>query len=257
MSPIRGIVFDLGNTLMYFAGDWDAVTQAGVDALVEFLRAHAVAVPPEFGIAFVEMRRAGRMQAAHREIEYTATQALHDTLAEYRLDRVDAETLAGGVAAFFEPEAEQWVPYADAHSTLAQLHSQGYRLGAISNATDDALIRRLVARGGLADLLDPIVSSAAVPWRKPDPRIFQHLLDLWHCAPVDAVMVGDWPDTDILGAHRAGMRAILLEEPGATAEIDGAIAKHLPVTVPDAHLGEPDLVIHHLSELPTVLARWK
>jgi len=47
-------------------------------------------------------------------------------------------------------------------------------------------------------------------FRKPDPRALQLIADAWHLPPAEIVMVGDLPQYDILGAHRAGMRAILV-----------------------------------------------
>ncbi len=60
-------------------------------------------------------------------------------------------------------------------------------------------------------------------------------------------MVGDWPGTDVLGAHRAGMKAILIEERWPEPP-------HLPTDIPDMELLSPDAVTHDLESVASVLS---
>jgi HAD superfamily hydrolase (TIGR01509 family) len=57
---------------------------------------------------------------------------------------------------------------------------------------------------------DAAVSSAAVGATKPDPRIYQHTLDLLHVEPNRSVFVDDFI-ANVEGARRVGMHAILFE----------------------------------------------
>ncbi len=246
---IRGIIFDLGNTLMHFDGEWEVVTQCGVEGLRRHLREQGIDLAASFGADFVETRRAGRERSVRTDVEYTATQALCDTLARYGFPNVPDETIASALAVFFTPELERWVPYPDAHATLEELCRRGFHLGLISNATDDAFIQYLVRREGWSELLKPSISSAALPWRKPDPRIFEHVLDEWKFPAADVVMVGDWPGADILGAHRAGMRAILLDDRWPEPP-------HLFTDIPDQPLLEADAIVRDLSDIIPVLDRF-
>jgi putative hydrolase of the HAD superfamily len=79
---------------------------------------------------------------------------------------------------------------------------------------------------GLAGYMDVVVISEAVGVAKPDPRIFQIALDRAGSTPGEAVVVGDAWGTDILGALRAGIRAIWINwdgvpvpDPAAPVEI--------------------------------------
>jgi HAD superfamily hydrolase (TIGR01662 family) len=135
-----------------------------------------------------------------------------------------------------------WLPETDAHATLQTLREQGYRLGLISNAGDDADVQTLVDKAGLRSYFDTILTSAAMGIRKPNPRIFLAALEHWGYRPSQAAMVGDSLGADILGARNAGLFSVWITRRAETA------ANH-------AHGDtiQPDAMISTLSELPEFL----
>ena len=60
----------------------------------------------------------------------------------------------------------------------------------------------------LDQYVDVLVVSEEAGISKPDPRIFEIVLDRLRCRPQEAVMIGDSWDADVLGAAAAGIRAI-------------------------------------------------
>jgi putative hydrolase of the HAD superfamily len=44
--------------------------------------------------------------------------------------------------------------------------------------------------------------------RKPSPVPFQRALDYFQIEPDEAIMVGDWPERDITGAAKLGIRTV-------------------------------------------------
>jgi len=102
--------------------------------------------------------------------------------------------------------------FPDAEPSLAELRARGVRLVCLSNW--DFSLPDVLARCGLADHLDGVVTSAAVGARKPDPRIFAAALDVAGCAAGDALHVGDTPEEDLEGARAAGIRALLIDRDG-------------------------------------------
>jgi putative hydrolase of the HAD superfamily len=60
----------------------------------------------------------------------------------------------------------------------------------------------------LATHVDVLVVSEEAGVSKPEPQIFRIALDALRAQPDDAVMVGDSWDADVVGAQRAGMRAV-------------------------------------------------
>ncbi len=102
--------------------------------------------------------------------------------------------------------------YPDAAPALAALKALGLRTICVSNW--DCSLPEVLEGCGLGELLDGVVSSAGVGARKPDPAIVAAALELAQCAPGQALHVGDTQEEDVEGAHRAGIRALLLDREG-------------------------------------------
>ncbi|MCI4327587.1 MAG: HAD family hydrolase [Thermoplasmata archaeon] len=61
---------------------------------------------------------------------------------------------------------------------------------------------------GLAPWIDFLLTSEDAGFEKPDPAIFRMALERAGAAPVDAVMVGDRWEADVVGARAAGIRPV-------------------------------------------------
>jgi putative hydrolase of the HAD superfamily len=118
--------------------------------------------------------------------------------------------------------------YPDAEPALGALQGLGLRLVCVSNW--DFSLPDVLARCGLGDFLDAVITSALAGARKPDPAIFERALELAECAPADALHVGDTRAEDVEGARAAGIRALLIDRSGG-GDIDSleAIRHHLEV----------------------------
>jgi 2-haloalkanoic acid dehalogenase type II len=249
---IQGVIFDLGNTLMYFEGAWDMVMSRGAQTMVEYMNARGYPLPEGFAQAYLEALKQGLAQREQDDLEYTAEQALTDTLAMHSVCYVPEGVIPFAVEKFFEPEGPHWRAYDDAQATLQTLRARGLKLALLSNATDHAAIERMARNQDLAHFFDPLLSSAKITHRKPDPRAFQPILDTWQIPANEIVMVGDAVHFDILGAHRAGMRGILIEGRWDV----GVSPRHPSAEFADGDALKPDAVIKQLAELPHVIDLW-
>jgi len=239
---IRGIIFDLGNTLMYLNGDWREIEVQGAANMSEFLVKQGLALDPAaFGEAFLARRREGYARARETRREVLAADTLRATLTAFGYPDADGRLIAEALGHHFRLEEQNYAAYPDALDVLRQLSDRGYRLGMISNATDDPLIQRLVDRLGFRQWLSPALSSAGVGIRKPDPRIFQMVLDEWDLVPEEAIMVGDIPEADVLGAQLTGMRSVLVTGRESASNTDS-----LDI--------QPDAQIDSLSLLPQIIS---
>jgi putative hydrolase of the HAD superfamily len=96
--------------------------------------------------------------------------------------------------------------FADVTPALTRLRADGTALVVVSNW--DASLHDLLARLGLATLLDAVVTSAEAGARKPNPAIFKAV-----GRPIER-HVGDSEHEDVAGARAAGIEPVLLRRDG-------------------------------------------
>ncbi len=125
---------------------------------------------------------------------------------------------------------------------LARLRRAGLRLIVASNW--DATLPAVLERTALLGRLDGVVTSAAVGYAKPDPRLLRSALGLAGVAAGDAVHVGDGFREDVGAALGAGIRPVLLSRDGRAGEVEYGSGEPLM----------PELItIRTLAELPAIL----
>lgn len=100
-----------------------------------------------------------------------------------------------------------------ARTVLEETRARGLRVGLISNW--DTRLRGLLAKLGLLALFDAVVISCEAGVEKPHPRIFRMALDALGGPCSDSVVhIGDTYRDDVIGAARAGLRAVLIHRDG-------------------------------------------
>jgi putative hydrolase of the HAD superfamily len=95
-------------------------------------------------------------------------------------------------------------PFPDAIEALRELRARSYRLGVITNGPEE-IQRRKIEALGLPALVDAILISGREGLRKPDPGIFHRAATRLGVESGRCLFVGDNPETDVAGAHAAGM----------------------------------------------------
>ncbi len=245
---IKGVIFDLGSTLMYWEGDSKSIDEQSNAVLMEFLKANGITVGEDFLPLFSAEREKGWKESEKTELEHTVESALERALARLGQTPLDG-LLTRAVERFFSPGEQYQRAYPGALDTLKELKQRGLHVGLISNADDDALVQRAVVHLGFQPYLDPVTSSAGLRWRKPNPSIFYHVADEWRLPPQQIAMVGDAPAYDILGAHRANMRGILIDRG------EGQPWQSIPEAYANDPAIQPDATIRHLKELAPVIEK--
>ncbi len=205
---IRGVIFDLGATLLHLPPVDGAALARACDAhLHAFLR--GLGLPPTQADAV--LAHAGE-QLGHRRRTRSHAQFTLESNLERALRRAGvrlAPRLVGAAAlAWWQPEFGLWQRADGVDLVLRAARAGGLRAGLCSNTASHAYTVHLVALHGLADRLDPVVTSAAVGWRKPDPRALLPLLRAWNLPPHEVAMVGDDLGCDVAGAAAVGMPSV-------------------------------------------------
>ena len=241
--PFDALLFDLGNTLIYFDGDWQQVLpKACMEAWKSLQKAGLEMDQYSFVQGFLEKLNAYYVERESEFIEYTTAYVLKSLLTENGYTNIPEHTLRPALDVMYSVSRNHWHVEMDTHPVLQELKAQGYRLGIVSNAGDDQDVQRLVDKAQLRPYFDVVLSSAALGIRKPNPLIFESALSRLKVGPARAAMVGDTLGADILGAQNAGVFSIFLTRRAATP----ANQAHLDTIQPDA-------VIEALSELPNLL----
>jgi putative hydrolase of the HAD superfamily len=106
----------------------------------------------------------------------------------------------------------EFAAYPDALPALRELRDRGPTLVVASNW--DCSLPEWLARAGILELVDGVVTSAEVGAAKPSPRVFERALAVAGVGAGEALHVGDRVDNDVEGAAAAGVRGVLVQREG-------------------------------------------
>ncbi len=244
---LEAVVFDLGGTLIEYAGPyaaWPDLETPGFTAVYDHLLAQGVAMP-----AFAQFRDTGFMRLPSRwqaATEGKQNLRLEELLAEVLqscgVTAVSPATLTTAAHLYEDAICAQAAPMADVVETLTYVKQQGYKIGLLSNTmfTGQAHIKDLT-RFGLVDFFDTLLFSADEGKWKPTAAPFLHVLDALDVVPETAVYIGDNPEHDIGGGQAIGMRTIHIKSSQRFPSPNGI---------------QPTAVIAQLAELPGILDSW-
>lgn len=105
---------------------------------------------------------------------------------------------------------------------LDGLRLRGAKLFLLSNA-QACFTRRELDGLGLTEKFDGILLSSEAGWKKPSEKFFEAAFEKFSLAPEDCVYVGNDLRDDVLGAHRAGMRAVYIKTEQSGTYNDGIV----------------------------------
>lgn len=243
MSRIRAVLLDLGNTLLYFDGNWTQVfAQADHELVLELINAGIDLDLEEFTSEFRTRLTAYYEQREAEFIEHTTAYVLKEVLAKFGHEQISEDILQPALQRMYTVSQAHWLLEEETIPCLEALREQGYQLAIVSNAGDDKDVQFLVKNTGIREYFDLVLTSAACGVRKPNPRIFEFALERLKISPKQAVMVGDKLGADILGAHNAGIFSIWVNRRADT-----------PANRDHQDTIEPNAVISSLDELPELL----
>lgn len=211
---IRVVIFDLDNTLVDFFRMKEEAIKAAVEAMID------AGLNMDFELA----REGIKKVYQHKGIEY---QEVFDHFLTDTLGFIDHKILASAVVAYRRSRESTLVLYPHVTATLSKLAKQGIRLALITDAPPKQAWLRLCYLH-LQHLFDIVVTPEDTGTTKPSPKPFQLVMNKLNITPSEALMVGDWPDRDMVGGNNAGIRTVFaryggrkLDSPsGADYEID-------------------------------------
>jgi putative hydrolase of the HAD superfamily len=211
---IRGVLFDLDNTLL----DFMHMKRVAIDAAVSAMVDTGMPVPHEE--AFREIYQLyEQVGIEHQEI--------FQLFLKQRFGEVQYKWLAAAIIAYRRARDGVMVTYPHVRATLVELLRRGLKLAVISDAPRlNAWLR--LCQLDLHHAFDPVVTFEDTGHRKPSPMPFERALERMALKPSEVIMIGDWPERDMVGAKQLGIRTVFarygdvkgVTKSGADFEID-------------------------------------
>ncbi len=188
---IKAITFDLDNTLIDFIGFKKKATAAAMDAMIKAgFKGNREKLKKELFDFYLS-------NGIESNDVFTKFLKTHNHYSE--------RILAAAINSYLKTKYTLLKPYPKVRQTLKKLKKKGIKLAIVTDA------RRLKAyvrldEMGIADMFDAVVGREDTGREKPSKLPFRKALKLLKVNPSEAMHVGDWPEKDILGAKRMGMK---------------------------------------------------
>ncbi|MGB2959231.1 MAG: HAD-IA family hydrolase [Bacteroidota bacterium] len=191
---IKAVIFDLDNTLVDFMHMKSQSITAAINSMIDA------------GLQLSPEEARARIDTIYKErgIEF---QNVFDQLLYDVFRKVDYKILSAGIIAYRRAREAALVPYPHVYMTLIALLKRGIRLAVVSDAPGREAWLRLCYLN-FHHLFDCVVTLDDTGERKPSPLPFLRALEQLRAEPHEALMVGDWPERDVVGAAKVGITTV-------------------------------------------------
>jgi putative hydrolase of the HAD superfamily len=201
---LRGILFDLDDTLADSSGTEELVWDAVADVIAEYV--------PDVDREALRQRYMDVLEGHYAELAAGRVdfvtfrrRRLADALSPW--GEVSDELLERYMAAKARI-ADELQPFPEAIAVVRALRGLGIRVGVLTNGPS-GFQRRKLEVSGLGPELDAIAISEELGVAKPEREAFAKALDLLGTRAEETAMVGDSLENDVLGGIGAGLAAVV------------------------------------------------
>ena len=184
MEDIQAVVFDLYGTLIYIAHETKPYlrlfSDIGLQTSREFRQARRIALTEDFD-NFASFVKRIKLSV---EVDFSQYQR-----------EIEEEIISATL-------------FPEVNKVLGGLKERNLRLGLISNLASP--YKMPFINLGLHEYFDSVLFSCDVGLRKPDPKIYQKMIEYLKINPAQALMTGDKVHADVDGPKSIGMNAVHL-----------------------------------------------
>lgn len=211
-QKIKGVLFDLGDTLLNFGNVNKTVAireaaQISYDYLINlnqparsfglYLLRNLIAIRVNYFISHFtreDFDSLELMKQLGKKHGFTLSDAQYEELNWL----------------WYKPLADIAIIEEDIKESLDKLQAMNLKLGILSNTfVHGSSLDRHLGNIGILDYFQTRIYSCDYPYRKPDIRIFKDAASAINVSPENLVFIGDRLDTDVKGSRRAGMVSVL------------------------------------------------
>ena len=232
MTMPIALSFDLDNTLW----DVDSIIIAAERLLKDWMRNNVPEALEHYkadNLANIRSQLVTQHPSMVHDLSFMRLQVLTEVMLQTGLDKKNAQSCAQTAFDIFFEARNNVVFYEGALEVLTLLSEQ-YTLFALTNGNAD------IHRAGVGHLFQGALSSADVGAKKPDPKIFQALVDQHQLDHHTVIHIGDNLVDDIEGANNAGFKSLWVNLAGHNRQNDQA---------------QPHAEVNHLKQLPDAIEK--
>ena len=191
---IKAVIFDLDNTLLDFISMKESAVSSAVHAMIEA------------GLDIDEKSSYERIITLYQETGWE-NQQIFDIFLKEKTGEVDNKYLAAAIVSYRRAREATLRLYPDVQRTLNILGKMGLKLAVVSDAPSREAWMRIYYLN-LHHVFDLVLTFDDVGERKPSPKGFEMALEKLGIKTDEALMIGDWPERDVVGASKLGIKTI-------------------------------------------------
>ena len=188
---IKAVIFDLDNTLLDFMSMKSLAIKAGVRGMIE------AGLPLDSNLAYE------KIISIYESKGYEYQKVFDDFIVNETND-TNYKVLASGISAYRKAREASLALYPNVNSTLIKLLKMGLLLGVVSDAPSREAWMR-ICQLNLHHIFDSVVTFNDTGVTKPSSEPFEKICKNLDVIPEEALMLGDWPERDVVGAKKVGM----------------------------------------------------
>ncbi len=226
---IKAVIFDLDNTLLDFKKMKEHGVRAAISAMIE------AGLDCNEGDAYKII-----FDIYHQKgWEY---QLIFDDFLKLKTGKISNKFLAAAIVAYRRAKESTLLVYPNVRRTLIHLIKHGIKIAVVSDAPSREAWMRIYYLN-LHHVFDVVLTFNDTKVHKPSPVPFKMALKQLNIKPDEALMIGDWPERDVVGASQVGIKTIFARY-GDTADIVNSGA--------DWEVDDIYEVVHIVDELNSV-----
>lgn len=209
---MKVVVFDLGGTLMQYAGmpcSWVDFYHQGFEAII---KKYGCNISAEAIRKSIEILKAFNPRVSYREVEYTPEYIFSKVLEHWHI----TEPICDLIDIFWSSLELKAEIYPDTVNALRKLKEKGYKIATLTDlpcAMPDKLFKEDILE--LLDYFDYYVSSAKAGFRTPNPQGLKMISEKFSVSISDLIFVGD-EEKDMQTAKNAKCKFIPIDRSKVT-----------------------------------------
>ena len=236
---VKGIIFDIDNTLLDFARMKKVSISESIDAMIDV------------GLNISKKKAYETVHEIFKEQGMEAHRLFQD-FSKRIYGKIDYKIVGAAIVAHQRIWHGFLHTYPGVIRGLIQLKQMDLKLMVVSDASRIHAHERLYGMK-IIDFFDVIVAHEDTHKYKPAKKPFLHALHLSKLKPEECIMVGDWVKGDVMGAKKIGMTSCLAKY--------GQMSKYTKTFSDKAHLKKynikPDYSLNKFEDIVKIVKKMK